>query len=766
MQKILQKSASLFLTAMLIISSVPTGFAAEASLRALDTTAGKPALIMVNGEPEQVVKLTITNPFKSEVSQQFKLDEEGTLQYWYSQALVAGEYKVQFEDQQTSFQVIPGLPDPSKSHFELSDYTAYQGKSIEGNMTLKDRYGNLLKGREVEVVVSGNATINCLNNCKTNNSGSLYFSVNSTQTGLKKLSVLEKEKNLKIFQEDIGFIPYVQNTQQNLVLPYVNQVQQPYNSYQNIYQQQPSSNFNYQGYVNPYQANFSAQGNDDALLTSEIESLLQANLLAQNSLPTTTSSSSAQQQASTSTVQTANNSVIAQSSGSVDALEIVFGNDEEADFEEEVSVSAQTALDLYVRAVDAGGNIVETYTGEVEFELSNDGLVPNDYQFSAIDKGIALFELALVLPAGDYTLTVQDKDNPNISGEVSIASEFQGTPSLNNTNVQLTIDSPIANSVYANEFSVQGSTNTENTEIVISEDGTEIRRVSVDENNRFNISLQLEDGEHDLDVTAIYLPDGSESTTTIPLEVDKTPPVITQVNIPTESVRAGEPFEVTAIAEERSEVQIFINNRSYDLQSDGGQNYSLTANAPLDEGVYPVHARATDELGNVTESPEVGTLTVVPGLEEIDNLFGVPGVESITLSWQAVEGAESYDVSYRSILGQGQQELNTAEPRIVVQNLSGNLSYLFTVTAKDAQGNDVSKPTESRAVKVLSAPVETVDDEPTEVVNLPEDQVNRPAADVQTEPARHTNSGPEVYLLVIASLVVLNLYGRARRALS
>lgn len=767
-------------TMQMLILLIPQGYAAESSLRAMDTTAGTPAMIMLTGEPNEIVPIAVTNPFNATVEQSFKLNEEGSLQYWYKQSVVAGEYTVTTPDHQTSFVVTAGMPDLNRSDIEFNDYTTYVGKALQGSLTLKDAYGNVIVGRKITIEADNSTVINCLRSCRTDGDGRLSFSVNTQQAGLKTLIITDAENQFTIAKEDIGFIPQVQSqapqmspysynpymmgySPWNAVLnPYQTALPNTFTTPTNTYGPYTDISSSFQYLPQQFPASINAQGNDDTYFLGstapQTQNFLGANLLEGIELL-------AQVEGSTSS--SSSSSTVAQASGQVNSFEIIIGNDAEADFEEAVVVSAQSALDLIVKAIDTQGEVVENYTGEIAFELSSGGQVPTDYEFSPIDKGVALFELALVLPSGDFTLSVTDVNKPSVTGEIEITSQFQGTPNLNNTDIQLTINSPIANSVYAKNFSVQGFTNTDNTEIVIKEGALELERGEVDQNKNFNFVLDLADGNHTLEFLAIYKPDGSEVTATVPIEVDKTAPVIQQVNLPTEPVRAGESFTVSATAEERSTMQIFINNRSFDFTEKRPGEFELTANAPLDTGNFPVHARATDELGNVTESPEVGTLTVIPGLQEISNLLGIPGIESATLSWTAVPGAVSYDVSYRSIIGQNQQDLTTTEPRISVRDLAPNLSYVFTVVAVGADGEEVSKPTESKSIKVLEEPVRNA------AVEVPEPTVTEPvvveepkqaAEEVQTAPVRHTKSGPEVYLLIIASLIILNIYGKARKA--
>jgi hypothetical protein len=727
-----KKVFALFAALQLSLGSIGSAFAAdEVQLRVMDTTAGKPAMIMLSGEPKEVVTLKITNPFKSTISQNFQLNEAGVLQYWYPQAVVAGEYIVSYKDQVTSFSVLAALPDTKKSELELSDYTAYVGGKIEGKIALKDHYGNIISGRQLKIENKGNATVVCSSNCRTNAQGVLYFTVTSQKPGLKKLTILDGNTGSKVYSEDLGFIPYVQAPQS------------VYGSASNVYSQIPE--YDYLP-VSDFSATFNAQGNDDRLLNNSFTNYLGADLLSDSRQFL----AQADAQVMTTLAQQTN----------VSTFQILFDTDEEAEFEEAVTVQANSALDFIVKAVDAQGNIVSGYTGDIEFSITPNGpLLPPDYTFTGVDQGTALFELALVLPAGEYTFSVEDKTNPQLKGEVMVTSQLAGLQSLNNTEIILTLNSPVSNSVYSGAMLVQGMTNTDNTEISVKEGALELKKIPVDAQKNFNFPLELEDGFHKLEITAIYLVDGSQTTTTVDIEVDKTPPVIEKINAEIPTTRAGQMFTMTVEAEENSILKAFINNRAYDFVG-LGKLYTLNAQAPLDVGQFPILLQIADQVGNTDTVPDVGILTVTEPLSEISNLFGIPGLGTMTLSWDPVPGAAMYEVQYKSLLSSSEAPMTTETSKITVENLSSDVSYVFTVVAKDANGDVLSLATESRALKALAQgekPSQTNGNE------VPLSDL-KPSADVQTMPARHTSSGPEVYLLILASVLMLNVYGRVRKA--
>lgn len=765
MKKMAKKLLANLVTTTLVLSLVSPAFAAEESrLTVMDTTAGSPALIMVSGEPNEVIDLTITNPLRSTVTQPFQLNAEGFLQYWYPYALTAGVYQVAYDGETANFVVNAGNPDSKKSVLELNDYTAYAGEKIEGKIVLKDAVGNLIVSRVLEIQGTSATNVVCANNCRSNQQGAVYFSVNSQKPGIKNLVVIDTENSRELFREDLGFIPKVQTVQSNYA-PGMNGINfsgyQAANPYQSF--SEPSSDFSFVPLYDPTRATANAQGNDDRFLAPSSFSYDTQDYYGA-SLLTTSRKFLNQVLENTSVASNNNSALFVQSAQQAQSFEIVFGTDKQGLFEAEKTVEANSALDFVVRAVDAQKIIVPSYTSRIEFEISPSGpLLPPDYSFTQVDQGAALFELAMVLPAGEYTLTVTDATNPQIKGEVKITATLQSIPSLNNTNIDLKVDSPVAKGIYSNIISVQGSTNTDNTEISIKEGAAELKKIPVDEQKRFNTSLELEDGLHKLDIVAVYLVDGSQTQTTIELEVDKTPPVITQVDTNIPPVRANENFTMKVEAEAESTLKAFINNRAYEFTGQGTA-YTLNARAPLDVGQFPISLQISDKVGNIETAANVAVLTVTEALSEIRNLFGIPGVGSMTLSWDPVPGALSYEVQYKSILG-ASENFVTDKNRITIENLDPELSYVFTVQAKSGTGDLLSLSTDSRALKSLASTGGAAVTMPvtTPIVN-PSDL--RPAAttEVQTMPVRHTKSGPEVYGLILLSLLMLSGYGRLRRA--
>jgi hypothetical protein len=664
---------------------------------------------------------------------------------------------VAFQGKETTFSVSAGAPDIKKSAFDFSDYTAFVGARIDGIITLKDRFGNLVINYALDLKSKGGVNVTCSNDCHTNQKGMVKLSVQSDRAGLKKLSILDHETGKAIFAEDLGFLPVVETPvvrnlgkysaasiwdeslpvfEEEDFIPVLDQGKAARNSRGNddryLAYAVPSSSFRYfKGQV--LDAETAVEEGTDELKTVE---------------EVTPEVKTLKEEITTEDELVAAAPSITQSG----TFEIVFFEDLEKEknkaFEEDVTVTANTALNFIVRALDQKNALNTSYKGVASFELDPKGpLLPSDYTFSEIDQGKSVFELALVLPVGEFTLNINDKDNPVIKGEVKVKAQASGLPTINNTEIILSLDSPIDGSFYSKEVSVKGSTSTDNTEITVKEGSQQLKKGTVDQEKKFDFALDLQDGKHSLDIVAIYLPDGSETKTTVAFEVDRTAPVITKVEaVDPPSVRAGTPFTMKVEAEEDATLKAFINNRAYEFVGQG-RNYTLNAQAPDEMGTFPIDLNISDKFGNAETTDKAATITVLAPLLPVKNLFGIPGSGSITLSWDPVEGASNYEVTHESIAGVS-EVLKTPKNTLTIENLSETVNYVFTIIAKDQGGNALSLATQTDALTPL------------------EPKAEEPVHEAAELSKRLTNSGPEVYVLILLSVLMLNLYGKMRKALA
>jgi hypothetical protein len=757
MKKLLKVTIWLYSIFLLLAVSGQTAAAQQdPSLKILNNQliAGQSLLVMAASEPNTTVQLAFTNPYGSSTVQQVQVNSTGIAQYWYQQTKLAGIYSVSYNGNTQSFTVNADKPDAAQSSFVLSDYTIPQGKTTEAEIVLRDQYGNPVINSRVELTSKKNTLITCTNHCVTDRNGKVTVAFKTRQQGLDQLRVVSGEGTL--LQAELGILPTL--TQDSYSMGSLGF--SDYNA---------APQYNSLSFLNPLTDRYQASGNDDMYIARSssptfsykgLSDYFSADLVTPNS------------SGSNSTL--ANNTA----QGQIAGFEIIFGSDHTDTYENQITVSANTALDFFIKAVDASGNVVTNYMGEVEMKIDPVGpMLPgtitgsntSTFSFGALDQGIKDFALSLILShlqAGHYTLTVSERLNPNITGEVEISTTLAAVTPATQTSLVLTVNSPAANGVYSGDISLQGTTNTDNTDIIVTEGGLEIKKLSVSPDKTFQDVLSLADGPHTLQIKALYRVDNTESVTTVQLEVDNTPPIIQQVTAPTDPVRPGENFTITATASEGDLIAI-IDNVPYDFVKGSGLEYSLTKPAPQNLGTHPIHIRAVDAAGNSVEQSNIGNLVVIEALQEITGIIGFPpSAGALTLSWDPVQGADHYDVTYQSILGSSQDALRADTNEITVDNLTPETHYIFTIEAIGPGGTKLSLLSRSQSLLVLgSATGETT----PAVVASPNDQGGQYGAaepQVQTTPTKHSQTGPEVYVYILFSLLILHLYGKMRRRMA
>ena len=83
---------------------------------------------------------------------------------------------------------------------------------------------------------------------------------------------------------------------------------------------------------------------------------------------------------------------------------------------------ADSTHSVTVKALDAYGNIATAYLGTIHFTSSDTkATLPADYTFTAADKGVHTFSLALVLKtAGSQWVRATDKATASITGAQTV----------------------------------------------------------------------------------------------------------------------------------------------------------------------------------------------------------------------------------------------------------------------------------------------------------------------------------------------------------
>ncbi|SDS98621.1 Fibronectin type III domain-containing protein [Friedmanniella luteola] len=138
------------------------------------------------------------------------------------------------------------------------------------------------------------------------------------------------------------------------------------------------------------------------------------------------------------------------------------------------------------------------------------------------------------------------------------------------------------------------------------------------------------------------------------------------------------------------------------LPSDSAKLY--TTAIPITKDLTEVHAVAFDRAGNF--DAKFGTYSPAPAtaLDPPANLTAVAGEASATLTWGAVTGATSYQVTVSPTPAAGQPASLTAR-NLKVTGLTAGTPYSFTVTASDGTRTSVASNTATATPVPVTAKV-------------------------------------------------------------
>lgn len=482
------------------------------------------------------------------------------------------------------------------------------------------------------------------------------------------------------------------------------------------------------------------------------------------------------------------------------------------------SVEPNQNVSFTVTAQDQDDLTVENYTGTVRFSTEGAGgnnvTLPEDYTFKAEDLGTHQFSLGLKFStAGTYTIVATDTSNTLIRGETTVVVGGGAvTPSSGTQAGQKpSILTPVAGSYSNNVQNISGSAPAGST-VKIFDNDQEIGSVQVGPNGSYSYqTAPLSDGEHSIYVVTV---DASntvlETSDTVLIIVDTTPPAVDDVIIEPTSVATGEIMTVKVMSEPNlSESAIIFNNEiialSPSLDQDG--MYVASLQAPAEPGEYPLDILLVDELGNEQTYEDQALITIsadgtaqvteetVPPAEVLPpaetpaeemtppagnpptQVFGVIPFGSdkrVTLVWEAATDADGLIDHYKIYYGLNPANLDLfadtldASTTWYIPNLENGKEYFFAVAAVDDAGLESATLSELVNAIPFTLEVETALPERPETAlgALTEEALLRGAA-LGAIPPEMTKNGPEVLWLLLgtgaASGLVRTFSRRKRR---
>lgn len=285
-----------------------------------------------------------------------------------------------------------------------------------------------------------------------------------------------------------------------------------------------------------------------------------------------------------------------------------------------ITVEANKAFSITVRALDNSISTADTYLGTVAFTSTDtQARLPANYTFTASDRGQKTFSLAAtLLSAGAHTITVTDTANSALQGEISITVTAGTTNQTGSTGTSTatkpTITTPSADStVNEAQLDITGTT-TPDTQVSIF-DGTQLlSTVNSDRNGRFAYTTDtLTDGTHTIKVQITSSQGQTVESNPVQVRVDTSPPVLQSVIVNPLEVAGTERVTITVITEpDLNTIKATADQRSISLAPVASQSGSYSGQfiAPQTPGLYPVDIDVTDKFNNTTKYRAQATIKV------------------------------------------------------------------------------------------------------------------------------------------------------------
>lgn len=626
--------------AALIACSIPLSALAVGVLRVDPSVAGLGLDVQIQGaETNAALTISIEQPNGNRTQYPVSTDGNGNASAVVpgSATQRAGTYTVSaLKDRQTILGPQTVTVEPETIDARTSSLQAWSTRiqadgrdAVDIDVTLRDRYGNLLTGRPVSLVSSRVQDVITMRTPQTNAQGVQHFALTTTVPGTIQLRALDLLSGTVLAESaTVEAGGYAQGGQ-----GFYPPASESYNTY---YAPQPSYNYAPSG-----QFYYGQVATFDVIDHFEIDAPLSMR-------------------------------------------------------------AGEEAQKFTVRAVDRSGVTVENYLGTVVFSSTDPAATfPASYTFRDRDLGEKTFPLALKFKEnGQQTFRVEDRNDPRISGSVSINVGGGSTATT-----QSIIVSSHQNDGYVNALNIVVEGNGPRFANIKVMGGTTDAFGSSDDTGFFSIPVTLNPNQRDF--TLRVMDDtGRNDSGPIHLILDQDAPTIASVTFAPEEPTPGQQVLVVVQSEPalKEAVLRLSDNASgtaqeiplNENQSQSG-SYQAFFTAP-DPRAYQPDIRVTDRAGN-SQQLRVNFRVGFESIPTVQNVQATARIDAIDLSWDAVEGAEGYRVYIGDSPVNYLYSLDTGKPATTttVRGLTAGKKYIFTVTAlrEGRESEQKSQPVES-----------------------------------------------------------------------
>ncbi|MBI3618800.1 Ig-like domain-containing protein, partial [Candidatus Peregrinibacteria bacterium] len=651
------------LALLTLLMLMPFSAIAAGTVQVGNMLAGLGGDAVVTGmAPKTSLHLLVRTPGDQTIPSNFTTEANGAAQVHIggNSVLRAGRYDVSIvndalqEVTRATFNVLPDRVDANTSQITIDrSRIGADGRSeATATVTLRDRFGNVVPGRPVELISSlAGARIQPMG-AETDAQGRASFGLSSQQPGTIVLRALDLLSDTQLATTSTltagnGFAAMGADT-----LPY-NVEGMNAAPTQNPYVTAPG-----------YAPNATAYGAPSTVFPSYPQSPFAADVLTGGNGGTP-------------------------GTGIVDHFVL--------------QVSPQTlktgeVANVTVTAINGAGQTGDSYTGTVNIFSPTDpnatvpGLTGTKgmgiFTFTPKNLGVKFLPLSIAFSEpGQQTLRVEDRTDPRhvISGEVTVTVSGQ---TIIDEQHRIEVLFPTENgSVNSGEFAATGiGPRYANLQVRVVGGTQDVFDGTSDKDGHFSIPVKL---RSDVQSGMLRVQDeaGKYQSRDVDFTFDITPPHLDAITFTPPTLTEGETGLLTVLTESKADVHMKFQNQDFGLvesvQTPGTFQVSFTAPAVGDQRQLDLQPDiiAKDAAGNVTDVR--APLTIVKkGLTKVENVTAIPRANAVELHWNSVPEA----TAYRVYAGVDQANLSMIETKTaltgaIVSGLQAGTTYQFAVTA-------------------------------------------------------------------------------------
>lgn len=352
------------------------------------------------------------------------------------------------------------------------------------------------------------------------------------------------------------------------------------------------------------------------------------------------------------------------------------------------TVRSNEDVNMRIVARDSANNIVESYAGTVIVSSTDpDAKLPGRGQitFRPAELGMKTISLGLTfMTPGQQTLTIEDSENQDASGHVSI-NVSGGTGQSGDIQI---LDPPYGSRVSKTTIMLQGKApSLINLRV---KGGAQDVTGESDAEGVFRIEVPLNPTQ--IDQTLFVVSDnGRYQSNAHRIILDQNGPSIETITFNPVTGKSGDPSTITVKSEPGlGSMKAEVGTQTITLTEAQSGTYTAQFAAPAPQ-TYSVKVTATDSSGNTAQM--LAQWTVEPkGLPQVQNVRVQSRPNAVLLTWDPVQGVpvSQYRIYVGSDPANFEHTLETGAPvtSATINGLTPGKPYVFALTALNAQNDE------------------------------------------------------------------------------